>query len=96
MSADNYIYVNKRADGKYTVDMRFASTYYADEDQAFALPESAVSPTPKPYKVCGTATQAVASAHLWYQDEDLVEYGVCLNSAVLKDLQTEAEGKWQT
>lgn len=31
MSADNYIYVRKRPDGRYGISHRFASGYYADE-----------------------------------------------------------------
>lgn len=31
MSADNYLYVRKRDDGRYGVSMRFASGYYRDE-----------------------------------------------------------------
>ena len=31
MSADNYLYVRKRKDGKFGVSMRFASVYYSDE-----------------------------------------------------------------
>ena len=31
MSADNYLYVRKREDGKFGVSHRFASCYYADE-----------------------------------------------------------------
>jgi hypothetical protein len=82
VSADNYIYVRKRDDGKYGVSMRFASGYYEDADGAgehrWEIPNDS-------YGVFDTAQEAVMEAHKVYRDEYIVEYGVCVGPGVIDE-----------
>lgn len=77
MSADNYIYVRKREDGRFGVSMRFASSYYVDEDAGDSVPVDWFCPIPNDrYGIFDTSEEAVMSAHKAESKEAIVEYGV--------------------
>lgn len=83
MSADNYIYVRKREDGKFGVSMRFASGYYLDEHGGDSVPDDWFWPIPPDdFGVFETAEDAVMAAHRAYRDEPIVEYGVYVGAGV--------------
>ena len=79
MSADNYLFVRKRADGRFGISHRSASTYYADEDG----PSNAVPPPDDKYGIFDTAEDAILAAHREEAKLGVVEYGVCLGAGVL-------------
>ena len=82
MSADNYIFVRKRKDGKYGVSMRFASGDYEDEDglveDNWPIPDDS-------YGVFDTAEDALVAAHKAYREEYIVEYGVVVGPGVVDE-----------
>lgn len=95
MSADNYIYVRKRRDGKYGISHRFASGYYEDEGWTveelqddlpeYVVDESWIIPyrAEKDIEVHDDPAQAILAAHRMYERETIVEYGVRIAPDVL-------------
>lgn len=122
MSADNYYFVSKQADGKFAVSHRFASGYYEDEFADREPPMEAASvhgdkdgwqligdtqnigiifqtyedamaaatrrpdwvePAPAPYSLHATLEEAVMAAHRCVADDQVVEYGVVIQSGLM-------------
>lgn len=90
MSADNYYFVAKTADGKYTVSHRFASVYYSDEGHTveslrewydacepgkYVIDEEWICEPPAPLSLHETLEEAVMRAHRFESDQ-WSEYGV--------------------
>jgi hypothetical protein len=71
MSADNYLYVGKTADGRFGLSMRFASSDYPDV-------------IAKAYATFDTADAAIRRAHE-DETEDYYEYGVVIAPDVLAE-----------
>lgn len=104
MSADNYIYVRKRRDGKYGVSHRFASGYYEDEGwtveelQAdrpeYVVDESWIIPyrAEKDIEVYPNPGEAILAAHRMYDREAIVEYGVRIAPGVLSEASYQESG----
>jgi hypothetical protein len=94
VSADNYIYVRRREDGKFGVSMRFASVYYSDEGNTvesvqgdldscepgkYRVDDDWIAKTPADhYGVFDDASKAVEAAHRAKASESIVEYGVAV------------------
>lgn len=73
MSADNYLFVGKTADGKYGVEMRFAS---ADYSRPISKPNA---------DLFSTAQEALA--HAWnLEREEFCEYGVVVDRQVQREI----------
>lgn len=83
MSADNYLLVRNRGDGTFGVSMRFASTYYRDEEGGDSVPEDWFCDPPEDEIVTDNVANALESAHRWYHEEAVVEYGVRVGEGVL-------------
>lgn len=86
MSADNYILVQKTADGKYSISHRFASSYYNDEVSEPPREYHCLTGTSKGWSVCGddgpwfeTQEEAIQSSPLrpdWLVDPP-TPYKIC-------------------
>lgn len=83
MSADNYLLVRNRGDGTYGVSMRFASTYYRDEDGGDSVPDDWFCDPPEDTIISDKAETAIILAHQWHRAEAVVEYGVQVAEGVL-------------
>ena len=79
MSADNYLFVRLRDDGRFGISHRWASSVYADEDST----SEAVPPPDDKYGIFDTAEDAILAAHREEEKLGVVEYGVCLGAGVL-------------
>ena len=97
MSADNYLLVRKRPDGRFGISHRFASAYYTDEghtveslQESFDLcgehwvaDESWLCPPEKDIEIHDDATDAILAAHRLHCKFAVVEYGVQIGEGVL-------------
>lgn len=83
MSADNYLFVRNRGDGTYGVSMRFASTYYRDQDGGDSVPDEWFCDPPEDEIVTYSVAMVLELAHRWHHEEAVVEYGVQVGEGVL-------------
>ena len=92
MSADNYIYVRLRKDGKVGISHRYASTYYSDEITLDEVIEENpnhtvdgqwISPPEEDIEIYDLVSEALVAAHRMYEKEAIVEYGVICGPGVV-------------
>ena len=92
MSADNYLLVRLREDGRFGISMRFASTYYADDADPWPFGQDGL-PIPKDwlcdapddrYGIFDSATDAIVAAH---KLDVYTEYGVSVSESVLAETE---------
>jgi hypothetical protein len=83
VSADNYLFVRKRSDGRFGISHRSASAYYLDEDGGDSVPADWFQPAPEDREgIFDTAEEAVMAAHKIESEMAVCEYGVSLGEGV--------------
>jgi len=88
MSADNFLLVRLRPDGRFGVSHRFASCYYDDDSDLHSVDVSFIGPAPPDFIIRDTAEEAVMEAHREEARMDVLEYGVCIGEGVLNGVHS--------
>ena len=92
MSADNYIYVRQRPDGRFGFSHSSASAYYEDEGHTvesvqeenpqYNVDADWINPAEEDIEVFDTPGDAIAGATLFANSLPIVEYGIQLGEGV--------------